>query len=93
MDKDKKENFRMEIVKKKLGFRSDSICRVEIYLPSMFRTCAVETVKLRISLFLFLANLCFWVASVLVKTRLLLNTKYTFETFHKSSVTMFLTVC
>ena len=30
---------------KRLGFRSDSICRVEVYLPSIFHTCAVETVK------------------------------------------------
>ena len=59
MDEDKKENFRMEIVKKRLGFRSDSICRVEVYLSLMFRTCAVETVKSCISLFLLLANLCF----------------------------------
>ena len=59
MDEDKKENFRMEIVKKRLGFCSDSICRVEVYLPLMFRTCAVETVKSCISLFLLLANLCF----------------------------------
>ena len=44
---------------KKLGFRSDSICRIEIYLPLMFHTCAVKTAKLRISLFLLLANLCF----------------------------------
>ena len=36
MDKDKKENFRIEIVKKRLGFRSDSIYRVENYLPSLF---------------------------------------------------------
>ena len=59
IDEDKKENFRMEIVKKRLGFRSDSICRVEVYLPLMFRTCAVETVKSCISLFLLLANPCF----------------------------------
>ena len=59
MDEDKQENFRMEMDKKRLGFRSDSICRFEIYLPLMFRKCAVETVKWRISLFLLLANLCF----------------------------------
>ena len=50
MDEDKKEeNFRMEIVKKKLGFRSDSVYRVEVYLPLMFRSCAVETAKSSIS--------------------------------------------
>ena len=59
MDEDNKEHFRIEIVKKGLVFASDSICRVEVYLPLMFRTCAVETVKLCISLFLLLANLCF----------------------------------
>ena len=59
MDEDKKENFRMEIVKKRLGFRSDSICPIEVYLPLMFRTCAIETLKSCISLFLLLANLCF----------------------------------
>ena len=59
MDEDKKEIFRMEVVKKRLGFGSDSICQVEVYLPLVFRTCAVETVKLCISLFLLLANLCF----------------------------------
>ena len=32
MDEDKKENFGMKIVKKRLGFRSNSICRVEVYL-------------------------------------------------------------
>ena len=47
----------MEIVKKRLGFGSDSIRSVEVYLPLMFRTCAVENVKS--SLFLLLANLCF----------------------------------
>ena len=59
MDEDKKEIFGMEVVKKRLGFRSDSICRVEVYLPLVFGTCAVETVKSCISLFLLLANLCF----------------------------------
>ena len=53
----------------------------------MFRTCAVETLKLFISLFLLLANLYFQVLSNLVKTRLLLHISYTLETFHKSSVT------
>ena len=62
MDGDKKEeNFRMEIVKKKLGFRSDSVYRVEVYLPLMFRSCAVETAKSSISFFPFLENLCFLV--------------------------------
>ena len=83
----------MEIVKKRLGYRSDSMCRVEIYPPSMFRTCTVEIVKLYISLILLLANLCFYVVSVLVKTRVLLNISYTLETFLKSSITRFLTVC
>ena len=59
MNEDDKENFRMEIVKKRLGFSSDSICRVEIYLSSMFYTCAVEIVKSHNSLFLLQANLCF----------------------------------
>ena len=59
MDEDKKENFRMEIIKKRLGIRSDWIYRDEVYLPLMFRTCAVETVKSCISLFLLLANLRF----------------------------------
>ena len=81
----------MEIVKKRLGYRSDSMCRVEIYPPSMFRTCTVEIVKLYISLILLLANLCFYVVSVLVKTRVLLNISYTLETFLKSSITRFLT--
>ena len=42
MDEDNKEYFRIEIVKKGLVFASDSICRVEVYLLSMFHTCAVE---------------------------------------------------
>ena len=92
MDEDKKENFKMEIVKKRLSFRSDSICRVEVYLPLMFRTCAVKTVKSCISLFLLPANLCFQVVTVLVKTPLLLHISYTLETFHKSSITRFLCV-
>ena len=46
MNEDKEENFRMEIVKKRLGFCNDSICRVDFYLPLMFRTCAVKTLKL-----------------------------------------------
>ena len=45
VDEDKKENFRMKTVKKRPGFCNDSICHVEVYLPSMFCTCAVETVK------------------------------------------------
>ena len=57
MDENKKKNFRMEIDKKRFDFRKDSIYRVEIYLPLMFRTCKVETVKLGISLFLLLPNL------------------------------------
>ena len=44
---------------KRLDFRNESICLAEIYLPSMFHTDAVETAKLRITLFLHLANLCF----------------------------------
>ena len=92
MGKDKKENFGTETVKKRLGFRGDSICRVEVYLPLMFRTCAAETMKSFISLFLFSTNLCFQVVTVLVKTRFLLHISDIFETFHKSSVTRFLTV-
>ena len=90
MDEDKKENFRMEIVKKAWFLQRFNML-VEVYLISIFRTCAVETVKSCISLFLFLANLCFQVVSVLVKTRLL-HISYTFETFHKSLVTRFLTM-
>ena len=41
MDENYKDKFRME----RPGFRSDSICRVEVYLPQMLRTCAVETIK------------------------------------------------
>ena len=93
MGEDKKENFGMEIVKKRLGFRSHSICRVEVYPPLMFRTCAAETMKSFISLFLFLTNLCFQVVIVLLKTRFILHISYIFETFHKSLVTRFLTVC
>ena len=59
MDEDKKENFIMEIVKKKLC--RNSIFRVEVYLPSIFLTCTVESGKLCSSLFLLLANLCFQV--------------------------------
>ena len=70
---------------------SDSICRVEVYLPSMFCICAVEVLKSCISPFLFLANLCFQVISVFSKTRLLLHMSYTLETFDRSSITMFLT--
>ena len=40
-----KRALRMEKVKKKLGFRSDSISHVEVYLPSMFCACSVETMK------------------------------------------------
>ena len=58
MDEDKKENFRMEIVKKGLGFHSESICRVEVYLPLIFHTCAVKTLKLCISLVLLIGSLC-----------------------------------
>ena len=43
------------------------MCHVEIYLP-MFRTYTVETVKLRIGLFLLLATLCFEVVSVFEAT-------------------------
>ena len=57
VDKDKKQNFGMELVKKRLDLRSDSTRRVEVYLPLIFCTCAVETVKSCISLFLLLANL------------------------------------
>ena len=39
---------------KRLGFSSDSICRLEVYLPSTFRTCAVETVKSCILVFCLL---------------------------------------
>ena len=78
--------------KKRLGFRSDSICRVEVFLRPMIITCVVKTVKSCTGFFLLLAKLCFEVVSVLVKSRLLLHISYTLETFHKSSVTKFLTV-
>ena len=58
MDEDKKENFRMEIVKK-AWFSQRFNMLVEVYLPLMFHTCVVETMKLCISLSLLLANLCF----------------------------------
>ena len=93
IDEDKKENFRMEKNFKKLGLRSNSIRRVVVYLLLIFRTCAFETVKSCISLFLLLSNLCFQVVTVLVKTPLPLHISHTLETFHKSSVTKFLTVC
>ena len=35
MDDDKNENFRIEIVKKRLDFRSETICFVEIYLATI----------------------------------------------------------
>ena len=35
MDDDKNENFRIEIVKKRLDFRSERICFVEIYLATI----------------------------------------------------------
>ena len=54
IDEDKKEKFRMELVKKGLGLCRDSVCFV--YLPSLFRTCAVKTVKLLINLFLLLVG-------------------------------------
>ena len=52
----------------------------------MDHTCAVESGKLCISLFLLLANLCFQVVSVLVKTRLLLHISYALRAIYKSSV-------
>ena len=58
----------------------------------MFRTCALETVKSCISLFLLLANLCFQVVSVLTNTHLLLHVRDTLKTFHKSSVTAILVI-
>ena len=36
----------MEIVKKRIGFCSNSISRVKVYLPLMLPTCEVETAKL-----------------------------------------------
>ena len=46
MDEDNKENFRMETVKKKgMVFAAIQQRRVEVYLPPMFRTWAVKTVK------------------------------------------------
>ena len=93
MYEDKKENFRLKIVKKRLGFRSSLICRVEVDLPLIFCTCTIETLKLCISLFLLLANLCSQVVTVLVKITLLLHISHTLETFHKSSLTKLLTVC
>ena len=68
---------------KRLGFRSDLICRVEVYLQFMFRTCVVGTVKSFINLFLLLANLCFQVVIALVETRFLLLISYTLESFAK----------
>ena len=73
MDENKNKNFEMEILKKRLCFRSDSLCRVEVYLPSIFLIFAVESVKSCVTLFMLLANLCFQVVSVLVKTRLPLH--------------------
>ena len=73
MNEDKIEDFTMEIVKKGLV----SICGVDVYLPSMFSTCVVEDVKSCISLALLLANLCFQVVNVLVKTSHLLHISYT----------------
>ena len=90
IDEDNKENFRMEKNLKRLGLRSDSIRRVVVYLLLMFRTCAFETVK---SCILLLSNLCFQVVTVLVKTPFPLHISHTLETFRKSSVTKFLTVC
>ena len=58
----------------------------------MFRTCALETVKSCISLFLLLANLCFQVVSVLTNTHLLHHVRDTLKTFHKSSVTAILVI-
>ena len=81
----------MEIVKK-AGFRSDSICRVEVYLRLIFCTCTFETVKTCMSLFLLLKNLFFQVVTVLVKSCFLIHISCTLETFHKSSVTRFLIV-
>ena len=89
MGEDKKEKFRMEIIKRP-GFRSDSVCWVQVYLPLVFRTCAVKTMKSCSGLFLLLANMCFQVVTVLVKTPLPLHISCTPETFHKSSVTRFL---
>ena len=91
MDEGQTEKLRMEIVEKGLVFAA--IQYVEVYLPLMFCTCAIEIVKFCISLFLLLANLCFQMVSVLVKTRLVLRMSYTLKAYLKSSVTRFLTVC
>ena len=78
---------------KRLGFCSNSICRVKTYLPSIFRRCDVKIVKSHIRFFLLLENMCFQVVSILVKTCIVLNVSYTLETFNKSSVSRFITVC
>ena len=81
MGEDKNENYRMEIVKKDLVFAPIQ------YAALKFRNC-----KIAYQPFLLLVNLYFQVVSVLVKTRLLLNIRCPFETFHKSLLTIFLCV-
>ena len=45
VDEGKKENFRMEIVKKGLVFAMIQDTVGEVYPLSIFRTCSVETLK------------------------------------------------
>ena len=59
-------------------------------ISSMFCTSAAETVKLCISLFLLLANLLFSSGQLFGKSES--PSSATLQTFHKSSVTRFLTV-
>ena len=82
MDDDKKENFRMEIVKRVwFSQRFNKPCG---HLPTInvlhMRSWSYEI--------LVLASLCFQVDIVLVKPSFLLHISYTLETFHKSSVTV-----
>ena len=55
MDEDKREKFRMEIVKEGLVFAA---IQYDVLKFTWYR-CAVGTVKSRISLFQLLENLCF----------------------------------
>ena len=58
IDEDKQENFRLEVVRKGLVFAAIRYAVLK-FTYHLCLSCAIETVKLRISLFLLLVNLIF----------------------------------
>ena len=66
-------------------------CYISLRTASGTDVLSITWFQLKISLFLLITNLCFQVVIVLVKNCFLLHISYTLESFHKPSITRFLT--